>query len=566
MSQSSYSEKNKNKSPNVLARFWNGITAPHPSITDIGQVRQIRLASSLALAFTLLSLTGFLVSLSQPTSSESYLAFIFSILIGTVSYILSRTRYHQAGGLIFILGISFSAYLSIYVGGMRSFATTVFSFVPLALIFGAAILSPWALLLVTGLNVAAILVLVFGVGIPVQASEYIQTAGIILTIGVTLALIDSYRTGTERIRLTEVNSANLELQAMRTTLEQRVLERTGALDRRTSQLEAASYVSRQTAAIQDPLTLLSNVVDLITAQFGYYHAAIFLLDERSRYAILQAASSEGGKRMLARGHKLEVGREGIVGYAAHQKRARIALDVGEEAVFFNNPDLPDTRSEVALPLTVRNKVIGVLDIQSYDQSAFTQDDINTLQAMADQVALAIDNDRLLAESQTSLRQLQTITAESTFRTWKNRLSRKTHGYMYTPSGVSNLATAEQVSEASKAVNPLEDKVTVPISLRNSTIGQITLKRRGKNSTWTEREQQLAEQVADQVALALENARLLEETQLRAAREQTISNMSSRFGQTTDMDTLMKLAVQELHQLPNVTEAAIFIGNASAKSK
>lgn len=419
MSQSSYSEKNKNKSPNVLAQFWNGITAPHPSITDIGQVRQIRLASSLALAFTLLSLTGFLVSLSQPTSSESYLAFIFSILIGTVSYILSRTRYHQAGGLIFILGISFSAYLSIYVGGMRSFATTVFSFVPLALIFGAAILSPWALLLVTGLNVAAILVLVFGVGIPVQASEYIQTAGIILTIGVTLALIDSYRTGTERIRLTEVNSANLELQAMRTTLEQRVLERTGALDRRTSQLEAASYVSRQTAAIQDPLTLLSNVVDLITAQFGYYHAAIFLLDERSRYAILQAASSEGGKRMLARGHKLEVGREGIVGYAAHQKRARIALDVGEEAVFFNNPDLPDTRSEVALPLTVRNKVIGVLDIQSYDQSAFTQDDINTLQAMADQVALAIDNDRLLAESQTSLRQLQTITAESTFRTWKN---------------------------------------------------------------------------------------------------------------------------------------------------
>jgi K+-sensing histidine kinase KdpD len=162
--------------------------------------------------------------------------------------------------------------------------------------------------------------------------------------------------------------------------------------------------------------------------------------------------------------------------------------------------------------------------------------------------------------------LQTITAESTFRTWKNRLSRKNHGYMYTPSGVSNLVTAEQVSEANKAVNPLEDKVTVPISLRNSTIGQITLRRRGKNSTWTEREQRLAEQVANQVALALENARLLEETQLRAAREQTISNMSSRFGQTTDMDTLMKLAVQELHQLPNVTEAAIFIGNASAKSK
>ena len=566
MNQTGYSEKNTKNRPSASARVRDSLFAPHSSITDIGQVRQISLTSSLEFVFALLGLAGLIAALVQTSPSEVYVAFIYSILIGSISYLLSRTRYHHLGGLIFILGLTFLAYLSIYIGNSRSFATTIFTFVPLALIFGAVILSPWALLLVTGLNIAAILALVFGYGVPVAETEYQQVAGIILTIGVTLTLIESFRTGTERIRLNEVNTANLELQAMRATLEQRVIERTSALDRRTSQLEAASYVSRQTAAIQDPQTLLSNVVDLITAQFGYYHAAIFLLDERSRYAILQAASSEGGKRMLSRGHKLEVGREGIVGYTAYQKRARIALDVGEEAVFFNNPDLPDTRSEVALPLTVRNKVLGVLDIQSYDQSAFTQDDVNTLQAMADQVALAIDNDRLMAESQTSLRQLQTITAESTFRTWKNRLSRKTHGYMYTPSGVSNLGIAEQVSEPSKAVNPFEEKVTVPISLRNSTIGQITLKRKGKNSTWTEREQQLAEQVANQVALALENARLLEETQLRAAREQTISNMSSRFGQTTDMDTLLKLAVQELHQLPNVTEAAIFIGNASAKSK
>jgi GAF domain-containing protein len=551
------------KRPSTLGRFWNWLVEPHSSISEVGQRRQVRLAATLTLVFTLFSLIGTAASLTQASPSGGFLALGFSSLIGLISYALTRTRYHTIGSFLFVLGVSFSAYLSIYIGGARSFSATIYSFVPLALIIGSAILSSGVLLLITGLNVVAILLLVFAMGVPVQSFEYITSSGIVLTIGITLALIDNYRSGTEQARLNEANIANAELQAMQTNLEMRVQERTAALDRRTSQLEAASYVSRQTAAIQDPQVLLSNVVELISAQFGYYHAAIFLLDERGRYAILQAASSDGGRRMLQRGHRLEVGREGIVGYAAYQKRARIALDVGEEAIFFNNPDLPNTRSEVALPLLVRNKVIGVLDIQSYDQSAFTQDDVNTLQAMADQVALAIDNDRLLAESQNSLRQLQVITAESTYRTWKTRLSRKSHGYLYTPSGVSTIVSPEQKREVESTTNPYEDKLIIPILLRNSRVGQITLKRRGKNPKWTERERQLADQVAGQVALALENARLLEETQLRAAREQTISAMSSRFSQTTDLDVLLKLAVQELHQLPNVTDASIFIGNTNS---
>jgi len=566
MTDNRFSNTSEEKRPFFLARLWNWLTAPHPSITEIGKQRQTRLASGLTLIFTVFSLIGLLAASTQTSESTGNIALAFSAVIGIISYLITRTPYYQVGGFLFVLGVSFSAYFSILTGGARTFSGTIYSFIPLALIFGSAILSPWAVVALTGLNVATILLLVFGMGVPAAPFEYLTSAGIITVIGVTLALIDNYRTGTERARLNEVNTANLELQSMRATLEQRVHERTGALDRRTSQLEAASYVSRQTAAIQDPQILLSNVVDLITAQFGYYHAGVFLLDDRGRFAILQAASSEGGKRMLERGHRLEVGREGIVGYAAHQKRARIALDVGEEAVFFNNPDLPNTRSEVALPLTVRNKVIGVLDIQSYDQSAFAQDDLNTLQAMADQVALAIDNDRLVTESQTALKQLQEMTSESTYRTWRNRLVRKSHGYLYTPSGVSNLVSPDPYYETAKTENPHEDKLIIPISLRNNKIGQITLRRKGKNSKWSEREEQLGNQIANQVALALENARLLEETQLRAAREQTISNMSSRFGQTTDMDTLLKLAVQELHQLPNITEASIFIGNSTTKGK
>jgi GAF domain-containing protein len=566
MSNQSISSSAEPKQSFFLVRYWLWLTEPHSSITEIGKRRQTRLASSLTLVFTVFSLLGVLAAPAQAESTIGNLALGFSAAIGLISYLITRTTYYQIGGFIFVLGVSFSAYFSIVYGGVRTFSGAILSFVPLALIFGSAILSPWAVIALTGLNVAAIFLLAFRMGVEAASFEYLVLAGIITVIGLTLAAIDTYRNGTEQARMNEINLANLELQTMRATLEQRVMERTSALNRRTSQLEAASYVSRQTAAIQDPKVLLTNVVDLITSQFGYYHTSIFLLDDRGKFAILQAASSDGGKRMVEKGHRLEVGREGIVGYAAYQKRARIALDVGDEAVFFNNPDLPNTRSEVALPLTVRNKVIGILDIQSYDQGAFTQDDLNTLQAMADQVALAIDNDRLLSESQVALKQLQEMTSESTYRTWKTRLSRKSHGYVYTPSGVSTFTDLEQPLESVKVDNPFEDRLIIPISLRNSKIGQITLKRRGKNSKWTEREQQLGNLIADQVALALENARLLEETQLRAAREQTISNMSSRFGQTTDMDTLLKLAVQELHQLPNITEASIFIGNTTEKSK
>lgn len=566
MANQTFSSSSEPTQAFFLVRFWLWLTEPHSSITEIGKKRQARLASGLTIVFTLFSLVGGLAASTQTESSTGSVALGFSTLIGLVSYLITRSPYYQVGGFIFVLGVSFSAYFSILTGDARTFGGTIYSFIPLALIYGSAILSPWAVIALTALNVAAIFLLVFGMGVEAASFEYLTSAGIITVIGITLAAIDNYRTGTERARLNEVNTANLELQNMRSTLEQRVRERTSALDRRSSQLEAASYVSRQTAAIQDPKVLLANVVDLITSQFGYYHAAVFLLDDRGKYAILQAASSDGGKRMLEKGHRLEVGREGIVGYAAYQKRARTALDVGDEAVFFNNPDLPNTRSEVALPLTVHNKVIGVLDIQSYDQGAFTQDDLNTLQALADQVALAIDNDRLLSESQAALKQLQEMTSESTYRTWRNRLSRKSHGYVYTPSGVSTLANPEQSLEPARLENPFEDKLIIPISLRNSKIGQITLKRRGKNSKWSEREQQLGNQIADQVALALENARLLEETQLRAAREQSLSNISSRFGQTTDMDTLLKLAVQELHQLPNITEASIFIGNTAEKNK
>ncbi len=162
----------------------------------------------------------------------------------------------------------------------------------------------------------------------------------------------------------DFNQMSEKLSGLIYGLEQRVAERTESLMRKTDQLRAASDIARQTAEVQDLTSLLDMVASLVTEYFGFYHTGIFLMSETGQEVILQAASSEGGRRMIQRGHTLAVGRQGIVGYAAAQKKPRIAMDVGADAVFFNNPDLPMTRSEIALPLLIRDRVLGILDIQS----------------------------------------------------------------------------------------------------------------------------------------------------------------------------------------------------------
>jgi GAF domain-containing protein len=179
--------------------------------------------------------------------------------------------------------------------------------------------------------------------------------------------------------------------------------------RHAVQLEAASKVARDATAILDIGQLLDETVHLISDRFGFYHAGVFLVDEQREYALLRAASSKGGQCMLEQGHKLAVGKVGIVGYVAGTGEPRIVLDVGKDAVFFDNPNLPDTRSEMALPLISRGQIVGVLDIQSTQEAAFTEEDVVTLQTMADQLANAIENARLLEETQQRAQQLEALT-------------------------------------------------------------------------------------------------------------------------------------------------------------
>lgn len=332
-------------------------------------------------------------------------------------------------------------------------------------------------------------------------------------------------------------------------LEQRVDERTRDLERRAVQLEAAAQIAHDALVFQNVNELLSNVTHLISEKFKYYHAGIFLLDDKGNFAVLQAASSEGGRKMLGRGHQLQVGSEGIVGAAAAEKRPHIALDVGVDAVFFNNPDLPETRSEMALPLLTQNDVLGVLDIQSTEKQAFTQQDIEIFQTLANQIALAIQNARLIEEAQVNIARLESLAIEQTQMVWESHLENRSRGFFYTPLGVKPLK-----AEHNFHIDENEAHSDVPIMLRGKKIGKIALKRMSRQ--WTKKEKALLSDVADQVGLAIENARLVSETREQANRDQLVSGFSSKLRETLDMDTVVKTALAEMRKTFNLQEVEV----------
>ena len=204
-----------------------------------------------------------------------------------------------------------------------------------------------------------------------------------------------------------------ELQRRAEELEERVTERTRDLERRTVQLRVAATVARDATTAESLEELLERAVYLVRDRFGFYHAGIFLLDGRGEYAVLRAATGEPGRKMLEKGHKLKVGKVGIVGYVAGTGKPRIALDVGTDAVHFKNPLLPYTRSEMALPLKVGDRIIGVLDVQSTEEAAFDEEDVAVLQTMADQLAVAIERLERTAEIRAEHARLEAILRSTT---------------------------------------------------------------------------------------------------------------------------------------------------------
>jgi signal transduction histidine kinase/HAMP domain-containing protein len=368
-----------------------------------------------------------------------------------------------------------------------------------------------------------------------------------------------------------LKASQLELRNWAQELEQRVKARTRELaaasqrmERRAAQLQVSAEIAHAIASLRLLQELLPEVTRLISQQFGWYHVGIFLLDEAGEYAVLRAANSEGGQRMLQRGHRLQVGQQGIVGSVTSSGQARIAEDVGADAVYFDNPDLPDTRSEMTLPLHVGERVIGALDVQSTEPAAYDNEDVVLLGTLADQVAIAIENARLFEQTQKALDRVQSLHRQYVQREWSALTSRQQNlTFEYRRAGVpvqasslpavataalksgdavaTDLEASGEGSSDGSSSRPAE--LAAPIKLRDQIIGVLDVQDLEGSRYWTEDEIVMVRAISDQVGQALENARLFAETSRRAEQMSTLHKIGLDLASGLELERVL----QSLHE-------------------
>jgi GAF domain-containing protein len=361
--------------------------------------------------------------------------------------------------------------------------------------------------------------------------------------------------------------ANAELRILHADLEARTieLERANKISaERTAELRTIAEISSSFTSLESLNELLPKITQRISEALDVYHAAIFLVDDTGEYAVLSATNSEGGKRMLERGNRLKVGQTGIVGYVSAFGKARIALDVGNDAVFFNNPDLPETHSELALPLKLQEKTIGVLDVQSVKQIAFTIEDIDTLSLLAGQIAITIQNAQLFEETQRALLEAQTIYGQSARSSWREFASRGIMGFSYEKGIVSALQQPAESAAAGKTSKkaPVNknageaESLSIPIKVRGEELGVLNVRQPGRSSDWSESEIRLYQAIVERLSFALENARLIEETTKNAERDRTITEIADRLGSAPMVEEILRTAAEELSRALKGSEVLV----------
>ena len=498
---------------------------------------------------------------------RAFLALSITLMLEGISlYFVFRGRVTMAKFVVPLALIVAVTIISLTTNGLKN---TSMVGLPVILVISAVLLGRRAFFTVTPIAIIAVVIVAvadLGKEIPYDHAglddAFIIPILLIGCGGIIQLLITRLNENIQKARQSERSfiQENRELTELRSTLEERVNRRTIELERanknnerRARQFEAVAQVARVISNIQDLESLLPRIAKVISEQFGHYHTGIFLLDDAGQYAVLRATNSEGGRKMLARDHKLLVGQTGIVGYVTSTGQPRIALDVGADAAFFDNPDLPNTHSEIALPLRIAGQMSGTLDVQSEEKNAFNEDDIAALSTLADQVSIAIQNTRALEEAQKSLAEAQSAYGESVRESWKvMRPQSLGTGIQMVDSSIKPLEIPfkdEHVRKAMEQGNTVVSTnrtgtLAIPIRMRGQVIGVMSL-RNNNQHPWAEDDVDIAEAVVERLSLAIETASLLRTAQHRADIEKITTEISTRISSSSRFETILQTAAQEL---------------------
>jgi len=387
--------------------------------------------------------------------------------------------------------------------------------------------------------------------------------GTVLTI--FLIIVRQVITMRENSRLVhELNLASEQLRANAHILEKRVYERTRELEHQTNRLRLTAQIARDAASARDVNNLLHQATALILERFDLYHTAIFLLDQAREYVVLTASPTEAGRQMIAENFKVHIGDEDMIAEVAATGEGITRLDKSHGS----HSLLPNTRSEMALPLKVESNLIGILDVQSDKPQAFTPDDVAIMQILADQLATAIERTLLLDRVEQNLRQLEEAYGQFTHESWKSfeddapgstgyRFDNiRVHPAKEIPAYGREAIRMGKTIHHSNGSSPSEKNlVAIPIKLRGKSIGVVTVQLKEGYSQAT---LSTLEAAIERLAASLESARLYEEARLRADRELAISRVTTAIGSSTEYEQILQTTVREIGNLLSNTEVAIQI--------
>lgn len=357
------------------------------------------------------------------------------------------------------------------------------------------------------------------------------------------------------------NAMAAQLEELVGGLEKRVAER-------TRDLSITAEIGRAVTEQRNPRDLMNEIVELIRQRFGFYHAQVFLVDEEGHNANLAASTGRAGLELLARRHFLPVGSQSVIGQVTALGEPVVASDTDTDPIHRRNELLPDTRSEMALPMRVGERVIGALDVQSVAPNAFDEDTVAVFQIIADQLAIALENARLYAQTTALRTELEALQRRMMAEDWEAyREGRGLSGplaYALRGSAVEphREGASPSVAEAMRtgrivALDSGDGEVSlgVPIRVRGEVIGAFGFSGEHLRDL-TEDDLVLVEAIVDRVGLALENLRLMEETARRAEHEQLLNEITAKIVGSTDVNQILQTTVRELGRVLRAPQTSV----------
>ncbi len=368
----------------------------------------------------------------------------------------------------------------------------------------------------------------------------------------------------DRQRGDEIGALANSFILMRDQVQTMVQALEARLAARARDIGATQQISQFAATQRDLQSLLENVVTLLVERFtNLYHAQIFLIDPDGKHAILQASTGEVGKQLLARGHRLPVGSVSIVGQAAAQKRPMTARDVGASQLHQKQRFLQETRAEMAIPLLFGERVIGILDVQSRQKDAFVHEEVYVLQTVANQIAVAIQTAQLYEESVKRLAQIENANRKATLQAWETYMQEQQKDRLSSSAGLESnedLSTLRRAALTNRqaVVGELTERETfpiaVPIQIGGAVLGAVEWEIPATD--FNENKLELAKELANRLAIGLENARLFQESQRAAERERMVNNIAARLASQTDISEILQTAVREVGQALRTPQVSI----------